>query len=350
MRDALLDPSNGFRKSESDDATPDPPLSSDLSEANTAPLAPAAVTINAAPDVPLPADVPLVVMIHVFIDDTRYEPVRQSAVDIPVQSCEVREVLSESGNCEHQIPARVVVSELQKTYSAIEGPAAKLGCPHPLNPTYLQYFARFASSGQLEDSESGPDMLFVSAFSSLFIRVDGISAGASVSCSPAPLKNDSQPDIQCPLEGEVAESSPDQLHRRHPTALSSAVIWLTQRASSRENYQLFINSQHRVLQNSDVILVWRFASEFYDIYHRAKSNTGTRITKAAIQSSLNVGETWLSEALTGHRLVKVYGPGGSNSASEVIQELATERSPPGGRRALLHYLEKWEKDHPITWM
>ena len=56
MRDALLDPSNGFRKSESDDATPDPPLSSDLLEANT-PLAPTAVTINAAPDVPLPADV-----------------------------------------------------------------------------------------------------------------------------------------------------------------------------------------------------------------------------------------------------------------------------------------------------
>ena len=57
MRDALLDPSNGFRKSESDEATtPDPPLSSDLSEATT-PLAPTAATINAAPDVPLPADV-----------------------------------------------------------------------------------------------------------------------------------------------------------------------------------------------------------------------------------------------------------------------------------------------------
>ena len=157
------------------------------------------------------------------------------------------------------------------------GPAAKLGCPHPLNPTYLQYFARFASSGQLEDSESAfrPDtMLLVSAFSSLFIRVDGISAGASVSCSPsAPLKNDSQPDIQCPLEGGVAEPSPNQPRRRHPAALSSPVSWLTQRASSRENYQLFINSQHRVLQNSDVILVWRFATEFYDIYHRAKSNT-----------------------------------------------------------------------------
>ena len=167
-----------------------------------------------------------------------------------------------------------ILSNLTHSRLGSAGPAAKLGCPHPLNPMYLQYFARFASSGQLEDSESAlrPDMLFVSAFSSLLIRVDGISAGASVSCSPAPLKNDPQPDIQRPLES-VAESSPNQLHLRHSTALSSAVIWLTQRASSRENYQLFINSQHHVLQNSDVILVWRFASEFYDIYHRAKSNT-----------------------------------------------------------------------------
>ena len=169
-----------------------------------------------------------------------------------------------------------ILSNHTHSRSGSAGPAAKLGCPHPLNPTYLQYFARFASSGQLEDSGSAfrPNtMLFISAFSSLFIRVDGISAGASVSCSPsALLKNDSQPDIQCPLEG-VAESSPNQPRRRHPAALSSPAIWLTQRASSHENYQLFINSQHHVLQNLDVILVWRFASEFYDIYHRAKSNT-----------------------------------------------------------------------------
>ena len=59
-----------------------------------------------------------------------------------------------------------------------------------------------------------------------------------------------------------------------------------------------------------------------------------------------MGETWLTEALAGQRLVKVYGSGGPHSAQEVISELAVTRTPPCGRRALLTFLRDWEEAHP----
>ena len=81
-----------------------------------------------------------------------------------------------------------------------------------------------------------------------------------------------KPVFQQPLE-DVPESSSNQPRQHHSTASSSSTItWLAQEASLHNNYQLFISSHHRVLQNSDIILVWKFASDFYDIYHRAKSD------------------------------------------------------------------------------
>lgn len=74
----------------------------------------------------------------------------------------------------------------------------------------------------------------------------------------------------------------------------------------------------------------------------------THITKSSIQSCLGVGETWLTEALVGHRLVKIYGPGGSHSAQGVISELEVTRAPPCGRGALLTFLRDWEVAHPCT--
>jgi len=71
-----------------------------------------------------------------------------------------------------------------------------------------------------------------------------------------------------------------------------------------------------------------------------------RITKTAIHAALGVGETWLSEAIVGHRLVKEYGPEGSHSAHEVLNELAAERELPQGRSHLLNYMKAWEKSHP----
>ena len=49
------------------------------------------------------------------------------------------------------------------------------------------------------------------------------------------------------------------------------VEWLKEKASLQEDYPLFLGSQHRVLQNPDIVLIWRFVSNFHKIYYNAKN-------------------------------------------------------------------------------
>ena len=53
---------------------------------------------------------------------------------------------------------------------------------------------------------------------------------------------------------------------------SEAVIaWLKGQAILQEDYPLFLGSHHRVLQNADIVAIWRFASNFDKIYYRSKN-------------------------------------------------------------------------------
>ena len=170
------------------------------------------------------------------------------------------------------------------------GPA-KLGCPHPLDSAYIIYFACLLSDGQLDDSPTFQSaMLSLSPSSAIFIHVDGIAVPPS-STMPQMFAHSTQDDdgrlifpveqisfliiyklpgnpvFQQPLE-DVSESSSNRLRQHYSTP---TIAWLAQQASLRNNYQLFVSSNHRVLQNSEIILVWKFASDFYDVYYRAKS-------------------------------------------------------------------------------
>jgi len=64
----------------------------------------------------------------------------------------------------------------------------------------------------------------------------------------------------------------------------------------------------------------------------------TLIKKSTIYTALGVHETWFSEALSGDRLVGVYGPGGPYENPVVVSELAAIRDPPRGRNSLLRFL------------
>jgi len=72
----------------------------------------------------------------------------------------------------------------------------------------------------------------------------------------------------------------------------------------------------------------------------------TLIKKSNIYAALGVHETWFSEALSGHRLIEIYGPGGPYETPIVISELAAIRDPPQGRGSLLKFLQNWEVEHP----
>lgn len=72
-----------------------------------------------------------------------------------------------------------------------------------------------------------------------------------------------------------------------------------------------------------------------------------RITRAAIQTSLGIGETWMSDALGGSELAHRYGQGGPQESRDVVHELQVVRLTPLGRSTLLRFLQDWEKSHPM---
>lgn len=73
-----------------------------------------------------------------------------------------------------------------------------------------------------------------------------------------------------------------------------------------------------------------------------------RITRTAIQASLGIGETWMSDALSGSELAQRYGQGGSQEATDVVDELQAVHPTPRGRSALLRFLQDWEEAHPMS--
>ncbi|KAF9471272.1 hypothetical protein BDN70DRAFT_901473 [Pholiota conissans] len=74
--------------------------------------------------------------------------------------------------------------------------------------------------------------------------------------------------------------------------------------------------------NPQIIEGCTFAVNIYRKYYKAVcSATGKRVTRAAIQATLHVGETWLSDALEGSRLAQIYGRSGSDEVAKVVVEL-----------------------------
>jgi len=70
------------------------------------------------------------------------------------------------------------------------------------------------------------------------------------------------------------------------------------------------------------------------------------VKKNVLYAALDVHETWFNEALSGNRLVEVYGRGGPLEDPKVVLELAASWNPPRGRNALLKFLQDWEVNHP----
>lgn len=70
-----------------------------------------------------------------------------------------------------------------------------------------------------------------------------------------------------------------------------------------------------------------------------------RIKRVEIQAALGIGETTLSDALTGSHLANRFGPGGATQAEEVIDKLNERSDHPQGKGVLLEFLGIWNKTH-----
>jgi hypothetical protein len=88
--------------------------------------------------------------------------------------------------------------------------------------------------------------------------------GSAASTSSAPIT--SLPEVS------EASGHPETSQRdATPTKSKALVAWLKEKASADPGYLLFIGSHHRVVQNPDIVAIWKFTSNFHKVYYNAKN-------------------------------------------------------------------------------
>ncbi|KAF9525464.1 hypothetical protein CPB83DRAFT_838193 [Crepidotus variabilis] len=269
------------------------------------------------------------ITIDVFLEDERCMPSRKSAIQVTLPV--LMEV--ESASKDRCVLATPLMAQIQASHSAIRGPA-RLAFPFPRRPSFRTYFATLDRRDEdLAQAVCNPDRVCFADESSIEIYIE-------------PL-----PDAEC---GRVSGATPSQSAAAPAVSLPAAaqtVHWLHSQALLADGYQLFVDSRSRVLQNPDIVRVWKFTDDFHHEHHRKTHDTpsGTaRITKQMIQEALDIRETSLADALNGMKLIKLYGSGGTDEAGDVVKELGQNREKPLGRLALLQFLQQWQKNYPVS--
>lgn len=102
MRDALLDPTNGFSK-----APIENPSQATADETDTESFS----VVQRPPTAP-----PDLVSIHMFLQDRRYGSLRRSAVDIQLPAVSIV-----TNGTDQTVSVREILTHLQRTLSAIQG-------------------------------------------------------------------------------------------------------------------------------------------------------------------------------------------------------------------------------------
>ncbi|KAF5381018.1 hypothetical protein D9615_004051 [Tricholomella constricta] len=279
---------------------------------------------------------------------------------------------------EWRVEARHVLEELQKTISQISGPGpVKVGVPDIAFPEFTTYFVE-ASVKKLTTASTSPTHLVVPANeqASLTLRVEYRTTALKLICADMPSEyradDDDAPQVQFPKDFVPLTAARQRAHGSYtrrdcsPRPQNSPsqpggprnaelLVALTDLVALRPGYQMFDESRHTVLQNPDIVPIWKFIAAFLkdycdkDISEISDRAPGKRITKRLICIALGIGETCLKQAEDGARLVGLYGAGGKCEAAKVIEELEARRDAPTGigKIRLLRFLRDWEAAHPI---
>jgi len=81
----------------------------------------------------------------------------------------------------------------------------------------------------------------------------------------------SAPIISLPEVREASSHPETSQTDATPTKSEALIAWLKQKASADPGYLLFIGSHHRVVQNPDIVAIWKFTSNFHKVYYNAKN-------------------------------------------------------------------------------
>ncbi|KAF4572387.1 hypothetical protein EYR36_006886 [Pleurotus pulmonarius] len=226
--------------------------------------------------------------------------------------------------------AMEVYQQLQVSNAAITGRGAiKLGVPDEHDPNFTHFFLR-GNLQFLAYSTPDPDRLKVSADSKLILKIapywhdDQATPSKLKLPSPRslPSKSKSAKPTKVPIRSTAPASGSSSRayieiltddesdHELSPTKRAKLsktqdnLEWLRNIIQKRPGYDEFIQNRNRRLDNPDLIVHWAFAADVLaEFHHKVSGASGRRITKAAIQTALGVGETTLSQAIEATRLI-----------------------------------------------
>ncbi|KAF8078226.1 hypothetical protein FPV67DRAFT_1686824 [Lyophyllum atratum] len=269
---------------------------------------------------------------------------------------------------EWRVEASHIIEKLQQSTAEIHGPGpVKIGTADLVFPTYTMYFIE-SSVKNLTRTPTNPTHLVVPASkrASLTLRIEYLGGvnGLMMACKDFPSDDESDNLLQGsfpqgfrPLEAgrdeHLSMSSPSARQKPSSRRIEQdrkTLHHLENLIKLRPGYASYIQSRHAVMQNPNILPIWRFATSFMNEYNHAISPIssdppGKRITQKLILDALGVGETWYRDAADGIRLVDLYGAEGPLAAPDVIQELEIHRDIPRGKGKLLRFLREWETDH-----
>ncbi|KAF8078820.1 hypothetical protein FPV67DRAFT_1466600 [Lyophyllum atratum] len=345
--------------------------------------------------VPLPAHFPdggYQRTLHLYIEDHRIG----SRSSVSISATVADRIGCATG--EWRVEASHIIEQLQRSTAEIRGPGpVKIGTADLVFPTYTMYFIE-SSVKNLTKTPANPTHLVVPASerASLTLRVEFLGGvnGLKLACEDIPSDDEGNTFLQGsfppgfrPLEAgrerlrtrthahprnliwhgadseqlsTSAQSSNAHAHQEYPKGDKPSarrierdrkvLHYLEDLVKLRPGYALYIRSRHAVMQNPDILPIWRFATSFMNEYNHTISpissdRPGKRITQKLILDALGVGETWYRDAADGIRLIDLYGAERPLAAPEVIQELETRRDIPRGKGKLLRFLREWETDH-----
>ncbi|KAJ7912617.1 hypothetical protein B0H13DRAFT_2006415 [Mycena leptocephala] len=168
----------------------------------------------------------------------------------------------------------------------------------------------------------------------------------------------------------TAGGSGDNVMGTRSKQLPSAreIEWLQRHFSSRPDYTTFNSNHSKVLQNSERVAYWRFASNAKQdlhkkpgrpTFHPPKYDIASplpniiaqmlqKISGTALHMALRMASTAFSEAIQTIRIIDFYTAEGTSYSPEVAAEISKADDPNPNAGVLKAFLLQWEKAHGLV--
>ncbi|KAJ7030849.1 hypothetical protein C8F04DRAFT_1365411 [Mycena alexandri] len=328
LKAVLLDSRYGFTRANT--------LSSTQNNPPSRPMSPLTQDDNDPPQEP-----PLLTrQVKLLIEDQRTSTKRAQTIPLIV--------IDEDGSApgEWQASLRDLLERLQESNAAIVGPV-RMSYRDPVDVEYWVPFVKVTDSTVLEEAQTNPTLVSIPSSSSLQLCVEHANSDTIPlnTASSAPVFDIHDPGWK-PLEHARSRTSVKESSKKKD---DNDVEWLKAQFETLPGYQDFRDNQRKVQTNPGIVRSWGFIANASETYFGKVSRVQGRkkIQQASINKALRLGSSAVSEARNATRILKLYGPGGTSPAREVIDRANLIEDPPQGAATLYPFLRDWAKEHDM---